>query len=70
VAIKKAKVFADDDEAFFSELSQEASIMSSLRHPNVLQFLGTASNPPEIVILMEFMARGMSTKQCQSCEIF
>jgi len=32
--------------------------MSELRHPNVLQFLGTASNPPEIVIIMEFMARG------------
>jgi len=58
VAIKKAKVFTDDDEEFFTELSQEALIMSSLRHPNVLQFLGTASNPPEIVIVMEYMSRG------------
>jgi len=58
VAIKKAKVYADDDEEFFMELAQEAAIMSELRHPNVLQFLGTASNPPEIVIIMEFMARG------------
>lgn len=32
---------------------------SELRHPNVLQFLGTASNPPELVIIMEFMARGI-----------
>lgn len=27
MAIKKAKVFADDDEEFFMELSQEAAIM-------------------------------------------
>ncbi len=100
VAIKKAKVFADEDEEFFTELAQEAEIMrykrkekkkggrgvglaschdsegrgkgktepithipltlkySSLRHPNVLQFLGTASSPPELVIVMEFMSRG------------
>lgn len=58
VAIKKAKVFADDDEEFFTELAQEAEIMSALRHPNVLQFLGTASSPPELVIVMEFMSRG------------
>lgn len=27
MAIKKAKVFADDDEEFFTELAQEAEIM-------------------------------------------
>jgi serine/threonine protein kinase len=64
VAIKKAKVFTEDDEEFFTELAQEALIMSSLRHPNVLQFLGTASNPPEIVIIMEYMPRGTHSSCC------
>eukprot|EP01113_Clastostelium_recurvatum_P017565 TRINITY_DN2066_c0_g1_i3.p1 TRINITY_DN2066_c0_g1~~TRINITY_DN2066_c0_g1_i3.p1 ORF type:complete len:664 (-),score=136.84 TRINITY_DN2066_c0_g1_i3:76-2067(-) len=58
VAIKKAKIFTEDDEDFLNELSQEASILSTIRHPNVLQFLGTANNPPEIVIVTEYMARG------------
>lgn len=34
VAIKKAKVFADDDEEFFMELSQEAAIMRCVHARN------------------------------------
>ncbi|EFA80155.1 hypothetical protein PPL_06977 [Heterostelium album PN500] len=58
VAIKKAKLLSDDDEEFLTELAQEAAIMSQLRHPNVCQFLGTCNNPPEVLIVMEWMSRG------------
>eukprot|EP01132_Coremiostelium_polycephalum_P006126 gene6126-7632_t len=58
VAIKKAKLLTEDDEEFLTELAQEATIMSQLRHPNICQFLGTCNNPPEVLIVMEFMSRG------------
>ncbi|KYQ93712.1 protein tyrosine kinase [Tieghemostelium lacteum] len=58
VAIKKAKLLNDDDEEFLNELAQEATIMSQLRHPNICQFLGTCKNPPEILIVMEYMPMG------------
>ncbi|GAM27271.1 hypothetical protein SAMD00019534_104460 [Acytostelium subglobosum LB1] len=58
VAIKKAKLLSDDDEDFLTELAQEAAIMSQLRHPNVCQFLGTCNNPPEVLIVMEYMPLG------------
>eukprot|EP01133_Synstelium_polycarpum_P013424 gene13424-15818_t len=58
VAIKKAKLLSDDDEEFLTELAQEAAIMSQLRHPNICQFLGTCNNPPEVLIVMEYMSRG------------
>ncbi|KAM9950386.1 hypothetical protein ACTFIT_011636 [Dictyostelium discoideum] len=58
VAIKKAKLLNEDDEDFLNELAQEATIMSQLRHPNICQFLGTCNNPPEILIVMEYMPLG------------
>ncbi|EGC40296.1 hypothetical protein DICPUDRAFT_25383 [Dictyostelium purpureum] len=58
VAIKKAKLLNEDDQDFLNELAQEATIMSQLRHPNICQFLGTCNNPPEILIVMEYMPLG------------
>ncbi len=37
---------------------KEAELMMSLRHPNVLQFLGAYTQPPNICIITEFMPRG------------
>eukprot|EP01104_Vermistella_antarctica_P021228 TRINITY_DN944_c0_g1_i1.p1 TRINITY_DN944_c0_g1~~TRINITY_DN944_c0_g1_i1.p1 ORF type:complete len:806 (+),score=134.52 TRINITY_DN944_c0_g1_i1:321-2738(+) len=47
-------------EAVVDELQREAALMSTLRHPNVLQFLGTCFDPKgdDICIVMEYMERG------------
>jgi tRNA A-37 threonylcarbamoyl transferase component Bud32 len=36
----------------------EVSIMSSLRHPNVVLFMGACTKPPHLFIIMEYMALG------------
>lgn len=40
------------------DLLQEAAIMKTLRHPNVLQYLGACTQPPNVCIITEFMPLG------------
>ena len=59
VAIKKLPA-GKMTSAFIEELEQEAAIMRQLRHPNVLNFLGTSCDMDghQICIIMEYMDRG------------
>jgi serine/threonine protein kinase len=59
VALKKSPS-ANLTSPLIKELKREATLMKSLRHPNVLQFLGTTTDPRDndFVIIMEFMPRG------------
>jgi len=36
----------------------EMRVMSALRHPNVVLFMGASSKPPRMCIIMEYMALG------------
>lgn len=47
-----------------ARLEQEASIMSSLHHPNIVQFLGLCRNPAALVA--EFCAKGSLTAVLQA----
>lgn len=62
VAVKKTKfptVSSEEErEEFLADFEREASIMRSLRHPNVLQFLGICSMGEEICIITEYMPKG------------
>ncbi|KAE8981530.1 hypothetical protein PF002_g24224 [Phytophthora fragariae] len=40
------------------EFRREEEVASALRHPNVVQFLGSASAPPRYCLVFEFMAGG------------
>lgn len=40
------------------DFKAEVSIMSRLRHPNVVLFLGAVVQPPQLAIVTEFMPRG------------
>ncbi|WOK97867.1 serine/threonine-protein kinase EDR1 [Canna indica] len=57
VAVKK---FLDQD--FYGdaldEFRSEVQIMRRLRHPNVVQFLGAVTRPPNLSIVSEFLPRG------------
>jgi tRNA A-37 threonylcarbamoyl transferase component Bud32 len=57
VAIKKLP-FHSLDKELLKEIYREVTIMKGLRHPNVLQFLGACTAPPDIYIVTEFMSRG------------
>jgi len=45
-------------QEFLDDIKREAQIMRTLRHPNVLQFLGAAMSTPNFFIVMEYMSRG------------
>eukprot|EP01102_Stenamoeba_stenopodia_P012134 TRINITY_DN3792_c0_g1_i2.p1 TRINITY_DN3792_c0_g1~~TRINITY_DN3792_c0_g1_i2.p1 ORF type:complete len:732 (-),score=135.02 TRINITY_DN3792_c0_g1_i2:82-2277(-) len=46
------------DARILLELRKESVIMSSLRHPNILLFLGVCITPPNLCILTEYMRNG------------
>jgi c-src tyrosine kinase len=54
VAIKSLK----KDSAAVQQFLQEASLMTRLRHPNLVQFIGISLEPKPIYIVTEFMGRG------------
>lgn len=45
-------------QELMDDIIREAKIMRTLRHPNVLQFLGASMVPPNFCIIMEYMALG------------
>jgi serine/threonine protein kinase/ABC-type branched-subunit amino acid transport system substrate-binding protein len=57
VAIKKLK-HQKMTKQQLEELSQESAVMTGLRHPNIVLFMGVCLDPPELCIITEFMNRG------------
>ncbi|KAG7968704.1 hypothetical protein I3843_08G167600 [Carya illinoinensis] len=57
VAVKK---FLDQDfsGAALAEFKSEVRIMRTLRHPNVVLFMGAVTRPPNLSIITEFLPRG------------
>jgi hypothetical protein len=62
VAIKRLKFSNASDalehEKIIHKLKEEAAVMSSLRHPNILLFMGLCSKLPNICIVTEFADNG------------
>mmetsp|Transcript_60368 Transcript_60368/g.142828 ORF Transcript_60368/g.142828 Transcript_60368/m.142828 type:complete len:173 (+) Transcript_60368:341-859(+) len=56
VAIKQSTLFIDDD--YLSEFCREATLMSEMRHPNILQFMGATLHASELFIITELCAHG------------
>ncbi|PKA57203.1 Serine/threonine-protein kinase CTR1 [Apostasia shenzhenica] len=42
----------------FKEFLREVSIMKSLRHPNIVLFMGAVTQPPHLSIVTEYLSRG------------
>jgi tRNA A-37 threonylcarbamoyl transferase component Bud32 len=57
IAVKKLPARAVDEE-MRADFEGEAALMSRLRHPNCLQYLGSCNVPPDIWILTEYMPLG------------
>ncbi|EGC29254.1 hypothetical protein DICPUDRAFT_159186 [Dictyostelium purpureum] len=57
VAIKKLPAH-NINENVLKEFHREIELMKNLRHPNVIQFLGSCTISPDICICTEYMERG------------
>jgi serine/threonine protein kinase len=58
VAVKKLSPMLLSNTEIFERFLHEVSLMSQLRHPNVLLFLGACLQPPDIALLTEYMPKG------------
>jgi serine/threonine protein kinase len=59
VAVKRLKFSENvEKDKIIRKLKEEAAIMSSIRHPNVLLFMGLSSTLPNICLVTEFMENG------------
>nr|AVG22651.1 MAPKKK4 [Plasmodiophora brassicae] len=57
VAIKKLKDSEVDDKVL-ADLKNEVAILSQLRHPNVVLYIGACTVPPNVCIVTEWCDRG------------
>lgn len=57
IAVKKLPAHNMTDQ-FLKDFHKEVALMRALRHPNVIQFLGSCTVLPDICICTEFMPRG------------
>ncbi len=58
VAVKIFQTKFLNDQERFSEFEHELTIMSSIRHKNVISFYGASLDPPRVAIITEFCDNG------------
>lgn len=58
VAVKKIHAHALSNAASVGEFQSEVAVLCTLRHPNILRFVGACTKPPNLMIITEFMSRG------------
>eukprot|EP00793_Prasinoderma_coloniale_P001083 PRCOL_00006074-RA len=65
VALKK--LWLDEaGEIDVSAFEREAAVLASLRHPNVVLFMGVCLQPPDVSLVMEYCPRGSLDKLLHS----
>jgi tRNA A-37 threonylcarbamoyl transferase component Bud32 len=60
VAVKHLQIppSSEEQQDILNDLIKECTILSKLRHPNIVLFLGLCSETPNFAIVTEFMSRG------------
>lgn len=58
VAVKKIHGHALSNVASIAEFKSEVAVLCTLKHPNILAFMGACTKPPNLMIITEFMSRG------------
>jgi hypothetical protein len=75
VAVKKMTKELNSTTLF--RFRREADMMSVMRHPNILTYMACSLDPPDLMIVMEYMSHGslfnvlqVDLNACLSCEAF
>lgn len=58
VAVKELRLKEGSGDAVIKEFKKEVKIMRTLRHPNVVEFLGACVMPPNLCIVTEYLTNG------------
>eukprot|EP00698_Gefionella_okellyi_P018817 TRINITY_DN5684_c0_g2_i1.p1 TRINITY_DN5684_c0_g2~~TRINITY_DN5684_c0_g2_i1.p1 ORF type:complete len:601 (+),score=97.36 TRINITY_DN5684_c0_g2_i1:208-2010(+) len=58
VAIKQMRIDEVLNDSFIGNFCREIALLSELRHPNIVQFLGACMRESELCIVTEYMSRG------------
>lgn len=58
VALKTLKIDVNQQEKILSDLQNEVQILSRLRHPNVVLYIGASTKLPDICIVTEWCEKG------------
>jgi len=58
VAIKKIHSHALGNAASVAEFQSEVAVLSAVRHPNIVRFVGACTMPPALMIVTEFLEKG------------
>ncbi|GAB0489674.1 hypothetical protein MMPV_000899 [Pyropia vietnamensis] len=58
VAIKRIHAHALGNAGAVAEFQAEVAVLSSVRHPNIVRFVGACTLPPALMIVTEFLERG------------
>ena len=56
--LQKSEMEDDDPQAVMAEFMVEMKLMSKLRHPNIVTFIGACVHNPNLAIILEFMQGG------------
>mmetsp|Transcript_2512 Transcript_2512/g.8926 ORF Transcript_2512/g.8926 Transcript_2512/m.8926 type:complete len:872 (+) Transcript_2512:51-2666(+) len=68
VAVKRLLHDALTDQEL-ENFFQEIKVMSQLKHPNVVHFMGAALQAPNLCVLTEFVARGNMREVLKKCQL-
>ncbi|GJQ14531.1 hypothetical protein GpartN1_g6322.t1 [Galdieria partita] len=58
VAVKTISAMALVNQNAIKEFQSEVAVLCTLRHPNVILFMGACTRPPHLFIVTEFMSKG------------
>lgn len=56
--LQKVIKYRNIDDRVLAAFEKEVAVLSTIHHPNIVRFIGAKATPPDIFILLEWMAAG------------
>ena len=56
--LQKVIKYRNIDDRVLASFEKEVAVLSTLSHPNIVRFIGAKATPPDLFMVLEWMARG------------